>query len=66
MKLKFYADNIDITLTNAEGEHIYTYQANALDFELDVVKLVESIDEIKQAVFAAMEKALTESTPPKA
>lgn len=63
MKLKLYGDNIDITLTNAKGEPIYTYQADSLNVELDVAKLIESIDEIKQAVFAAMEKALTEPTP---
>lgn len=63
MKLRLYGDNIDITLTNAKGEHIYTYQADSLNVELDVAKLIESIDEIKQAIFAALEKALTESTP---
>ncbi len=66
MKLKFSGNNINVSLTNAEGESIYAYQADALNVELDVAKLIESINEIQQTVFAAMEKALTEPTPPEA
>lgn len=61
MKLKFYGGNIDVTLTNTAGEPIYTYQVDSLDVELDIAKLIEFIDEIKQAVFA-----IKESTPPEA
>lgn len=60
MKLKFSGNNLNVQLTNAKGEPIYTYQADALNVELDVAKLVESIDEIQKMVFAAMEKAFTE------
>lgn len=62
MKIKFSGDNIDITLTNTAGEPIYTYQADALNVELDVAKLVESIGEIQQMIFAAIEKASAEPT----
>lgn len=63
MKIKFSGDNIDITLTNTAGEPVYTYQADALNVEIDVAKLVEAVVEITQMVFATMEKALTEPTP---
>lgn len=63
MKLKFSGNNLNVQLTNTAGEPIYTYQAESLNVELDVAKLVESIDEIQQTVFAAMEKAFTEPTP---
>lgn len=63
MKLKFSGNNLNVSLTNAKGEPIFTYQADALNVELDVAKLAESIDEIQQTVFAAMEKASTEPTP---
>lgn len=66
MKLKFSGNNLNVQLTNAAGEPIYTYAAESLNVELDVAKLVESIDEIQQTVFAAMEKAFTEPTPPEA
>ena len=66
MKLKFSSNNLNVSLTNANGEPIYTFQTDALNVELDVAKLIESIDEIQQTVFAAMEKALTEPTPPEA
>jgi len=66
MKLKLSGNNIDIALTNTKGEPIYTYQAKSLSTELDVAKLVESIDEIQRMVFAAMEKTSTEPTPPEA
>lgn len=61
MKLHISGNNLNATLTNAKGEPIYTYQADALDVELDVLKLVESIDEIQQAVATAMKQALAES-----
>ena len=64
MKLKFSGNNLNVSLTNAKGEPIYTYQADALNVELDVAKLVDSIGEIQQAISAAMEKAFTEPTPP--
>lgn len=65
MKLKLSGNNLNVSLTNAKGEPIFTYQADALNLnaELDIAKLVESIDEFQQTVFAAMEKALTEPTP---
>lgn len=63
MKLKFSGNNLNVSLTNAKGEPICTYQADALNIELDVAKLVESINEIQQTVFATMEKAFTEPTP---
>jgi len=66
MKLKLSGNNLYVSLTNAKGEPIYTYKAVALNVELDVTKLVESIDEIQQTVFSAMEKAFTEPTPPEA
>ena len=66
MKLKFSGNNLNVSLTNDKGEPIYTYQADALNVELDVAKLVDSIDEIQQAVSAAMEKAFTKPTPSKA
>lgn len=66
MKLKLSGNNLYVSLTNAKGEPIYTYKAVALNVELDVTKLVESIDEIQQTVFAVMEKAFAEPTPPEA
>lgn len=63
MKLKLSCDNIDITLTNAKGEPIYTYQADSLNEELDVAKLIEAVVEIQQMIFAAIEKASAEPTP---
>ena len=62
MKLKFSGNNLNVQLTNTAGEPIYTYQADSLNVELDVAKLVESIDEIQQTVFTIMEKTLTEPT----
>ena len=62
MKVKFSGNNLNVSLTNAEGEIIYSHRADALDVELDIAKLVESIEEIQQMVFAAMEKAFTEPT----
>ena len=59
MKLKLSGNNLNISLINAKGEPVYAYQADALNVELDVAKLVESIDEIQQMVFTAMEKAST-------
>ena len=66
MKLKLSGNNLNVSLTNAEGEPIYTYQADALNVELDIAKLVESIHEIQETVFAVMEKAFNEPTPPEA
>lgn len=66
MKLKFSGNNINVSLTNAEGESIYAYQADEVVMVLDVAKLVESINEIQQAVFDAIDKALDEPTPPEA
>lgn len=63
MKLKFSGNNLNVSLTNSKGEPIYTYQANALNVELDVAKLVESIDDIQQMIFAVMEKISTKPTP---
>ena len=63
MKLKFSGNNLNVQLTNAAGEPIYSYQADSLNVELDIAKLVDSIDEIQQTVFATMEKAFTEPTP---
>lgn len=56
MKLKLSGNNLNVQLTNTAGEPIYTYQADALNVELDVAKLIESIDEIMRMVFTAMEK----------
>lgn len=66
MKLKFSGNNINVSLTNAEGESIYAYQADAFSVVLDVAKLVESISEIQQAVFDTIDKTLNEPTPPEA
>ena len=66
MKLKLSGNNLNVSLTNAEGEIIYSHRADALDVELDIAKLIESFDGIQQTVFAAMEKAFTEPTPPEA
>lgn len=66
MKLKFSGNSLNVSLTNAKGEPIYTYQADALNVELDIAKLVESIGEIQQMVSTAIEKALSEPTPPEA
>lgn len=66
MKLKFSINSINVSLTNAEGEIIYSHRADALDAELNIAKLIESFDDIQQAVFAAMEKAFTEPTAPTA
>lgn len=66
MKLKLSGNNLNVSLTNAKGEPIYTYQADALNVELDIAKLVESIDEIQETVFAVMEKAFNEPTPTEA
>lgn len=63
MKLKFSGNNLNVSLTNAKGEPIYTYQADSLNVERDVAELVNSIDEIQQTVFAAVEKAFNEPTP---
>lgn len=60
MKLKLSGNNLNVSLTNAKGKPIYTYQADALNVELDIAKLVESIDEIQETVFAVMEKAFAE------
>ena len=62
MKLKFSINSINVSITNDKGESIYNFQADSLNTELDVAKLVESFDEIQQTVFAAMEKAFTEPT----
>lgn len=61
MKLKLSGNNLNVSLTNAKGEPIYTYQADALNVELDIAKLVESINEIMQMAFVAMENASTEN-----
>lgn len=66
IKLKLSGNNLNVSLTNAKGEPIHTYQANALNVELDVAKLVESIDEIQHTIFPIMEKASTEPTLPEA
>lgn len=66
MKVKFSGNNLNVSLTNAEGEIIYSHRADALDVELNIAKLIESFDDIQQTVFAAMEKAFTEPTPPTA
>lgn len=66
MKVKFSGNNLNVSLTSAEGEIIYSHRADALDVELNIAKLIESFDDIQQTVFAAMEKAFTEPTPPTA
>lgn len=66
MKLKFSGNNLNVSLTNTKGEPIYTFKADALNVELDVAKLIESIDGIQQTIFAAVEKAFTEPTLPEA
>ena len=58
MKLKFTGNNFDLQLTNKAGEPIYTYQAESIDVELDIVKLIDSIEEIQQAVIETIEKAI--------
>lgn len=66
MKFKFSGNNLNISLTNAKGEPLYTLHTDALDVELDIAKLLDSVDEIQQTVFAAMEKTFTEPTSPEA
>ena len=66
MKIKFSGTNLNVSLTNAKGEPIYTHRVDALDVELDIAKLIESIKEIRQTIFAAVEKALAEPTQPEA
>ena len=63
MKLKLSGNNLNVSLTNAKGEPIFTYQADALNVELDIAKLVESIDEIQQTFIDGLEKAFAEPTP---
>lgn len=60
MKLNISGNNLQVSLTNGKGEPIYTYQASEIKAELDIAKLVESINEIQQMVFTAIEKALSE------
>lgn len=62
MKVKFSGNNLNVSLTNAEGEIIYSHRVDALDVELNIAKLIESFDDIQQTVFAAMEKTFTEPT----
>lgn len=62
MKLKFSGNNLNVQLTNAAGEPIYSYQADSLNVELDIAKLVDSIGEIQQMVLTAMEKAAVNNT----
>lgn len=66
MKLKFSGNNLNVRLTDAAGDPIYSCLMEFLDVEIDVAKLVGSIDEIQQAIIAGLEKAATEPTPPKA
>lgn len=66
MKLRLSAANFYVSLTNTKDEPIYIHKATALNVELDIAKLVESIDEIQQTVLAAMEETFTEPTPPEA
>lgn len=63
MKLKLYGDNLNVQLTNAEGELTYTYQTDALNIELDVAKLVELIGEIQQTFISDLKKDFAETTP---
>lgn len=63
MKLKLSGNNLNVSLTNAAGEPIYTYAAESLNVELDVAKLVDSIGEIQQTFIEGMEKAFAEPTP---
>ena len=66
MRLKFSGNNINVQLTNTAGEPIYTYQADSLNAELDVAKLVDSIEEVQQTFINGLEKAFAEPTPPEA
>lgn len=63
MKLKFSGNNLNVQLTNTAGEPIYTYQADSLNVELNVAKLVDSIGEIQQTFIDGLEKAFAEPTP---
>lgn len=63
MKLKFSGNNLNVQLTNNAGEPIYTYQAESLNVELDVTKLVDSIGEIQQTFIDGLEKAFAEPAP---
>ena len=63
MKLKFSGNNLNVQLTNTAGEPIYTYQADSLNVELDVAKLVDSIGEIQQTFIDGLKKAFAEPTP---
>lgn len=63
MKLKFSGNNLNVSLTDAKDEPIYTYQADSLNVELDVAKLVNSIGVIQQTFIDGLEKAFAEPTP---
>lgn len=63
MKFKLSGNNINVSITNTKGESIYIYQVDALNVELDVAKLIESANEIQQAVSDIMEMAFNEPTP---
>ena len=62
MKLKFSINSINVSITNDKGESIYNFQADSLNTELDIAKLVDSIDEIQQTVLTIIEKTFTEPT----
>lgn len=63
MKLKLSGNNINVSITNTKGESVYIYQVDALNVELDVAKLIESANEIQQAVSDIVEMAFNEPTP---
>ena len=61
MKLKFSINSINVSITNDKEESIYNFQADSLNTELDVAKLVDSIGEIQQTFIDGLEKAFAES-----
>lgn len=63
MKFKLSGNNINVSITNTKGESVYIYQVDALNVELDVAKLIESANEIQQAVSDIVEMAFNEPTP---
>lgn len=63
MKLKFSGNNLSVGLTDAAGDPIYSCQMKSLDVEIDVAKLIGSIDEVQQAIVEGLAKAATEPTP---
>lgn len=64
MKLKLSVSNntLNVQLVDTADEPISTYRADSISFELDVAKLIGSIEELMQMFSNGLEKT-TEPTP---